>query len=663
MRAAISSRRPQTQRESSARALRRLAAPEGHGGRLAVGVFDVHAASGFDGGDAPGGVAELDDVADAGVDGEVLVESGDLVAVGLEDDGDDGGVGDGAAVRDGDGARAAACLQAAVDAVAEDVGAVAATRGLDAVREQAEEFFEGLARQIAIGMRAGDEREEVVLLPGLGGAGGDHLLHEDIERLRWDLELVERTGAQAAHDRGELHEVVAGGGEEARLGNGAAPMAGAAGALQCGREGARRVDLADEIDGADVDAELERSGGDEQLDLAGLEFALGFETQLARERAVVCGDVFRAEAFAELEGEPFGHGARVDEDEGAAVLERELGEAVVDVVPDGVGGDGAELVVGDFDGEIEVTAAADFDDGAVAVTCAAEEVGDERDGILRRGEADALWDWPSRATEPAARAAGFAPFGRSRLGLWGRNSAQMELAGPLRFAQDDTLSVWQPGSGNVRPVTTAAGGEAVLAADEGVESLEREHEVGAALVVGHGVDFVDDDGADAREIGARFFRGEQDEEGLRRGDEDVGRLLEHGAALGGERVAGADGGADGRAEIAALKGELLYLLQRLFEVLANVVGERFERRDVDDFGVRLELACECLTEELVDADEEGGECFAGAGGGGDERGPLGEDGRPAFDLRLGGGAEAGEKPLLEDGMGPCEGFGWAWWTA
>ena len=103
--------------------------------------------------------------------------------------------------------------------------------------------------------------------------------------------------------------------------------------------------------------------------------------------------------------------------------------------------------------------------------------------------------------------------------------------------------------------------KAVLAADESVESLEREDEMSAALVVGHGVDLVDDNGADAGEIGARFFRGEQDEEGFRRGDQDVGRLLEHGAALGGQRVAGAHGGADRRVEIAPLKGELLYLLQ------------------------------------------------------------------------------------------------------
>ncbi len=85
----------------------------------------------------------------------------------------------------------------------------------------------------------------------------------------------------------------------------------------------------------------------------------------------------------------------------------------------------------------------------------------------------------------------------------------------------------------------------------------------AALVVGHGVDFVDDDGADAGEIGAGLLGGEQDVERLGRGDEDVRRLLEHGAALGGERVAGADGGADRRAEIAAFESERLDFPQRL----------------------------------------------------------------------------------------------------
>ena len=122
-------------------ALGGFAFPEGDAGRSAVGVFYEDLAAGVDALDAPAGVAEEDDVAGRGVDGEVLVESGDLDVLGLEHDGEDGGVGDGAAVRDGDAARAAAGVEMALHAVAEDVGAVAAAGVLDAVVEEGEDFF------------------------------------------------------------------------------------------------------------------------------------------------------------------------------------------------------------------------------------------------------------------------------------------------------------------------------------------------------------------------------------------------------------------------------------------------------------------------------------------------------------------------------------------
>ncbi len=98
-------------------------------------------------------------------------------------------------------------------------------------------------------------------------------------------------------------------------------MAGAAYALHGDGDGARRLNLADEVDGADVDAEFERGGGDEHANLAVLEAVLGVEAQLAGEAAVVAGDVLFAETFAEREGETFDHFAGVDEDQRGAVLQ------------------------------------------------------------------------------------------------------------------------------------------------------------------------------------------------------------------------------------------------------------------------------------------------------------------------------------------------------
>jgi len=135
-------------------ALRGFSFPEGQARWCAVGIFDEDAAYGFDALDAPAGVAEEDDVAGAGVYGEVLVERGDLNAFGLEDDVVEGYVGDGAAVGDGDHAGAAAGMKMMLDAIAEEVGAVAATGGFDAFGEEGEELVEGFASEIAVGVGA-----------------------------------------------------------------------------------------------------------------------------------------------------------------------------------------------------------------------------------------------------------------------------------------------------------------------------------------------------------------------------------------------------------------------------------------------------------------------------------------------------------------------------
>jgi hypothetical protein len=255
---------------------------------------------------------------------------------------------------------------------------------------------------------------------------------------------------------------------------------------------------------ADVDSQFKRSGCDQDADFAVLQALLGVEAQFARERAVVRGDAVRAklrrEAFGEREGNLLHQAARVDEDQrgavraGVAGSESKTSSHIALVVTEPSSSDGISIARSSVRRWPTWMIVAEF----AAGFCAGQECADQLDRVLRGGEADAL----------RRRAA----------------------AGEKR-----------------------AGREPVLAADQGVQPFERERQVSAALVVGDGVDFVDDDGADVAQMFPRLARGEQKVERLRRRDQDVRRVAQHAGALDGQRVAGADAGADGRAEIAACR--------------------------------------------------------------------------------------------------------------
>ena len=369
-----------------------FAFPEGDAGGRAVGVFDEDASGGFDALDAPTGVAEEDDVAGGGVYGEVFAEGGNLYAFWLQYDAEEGGVGDGSAVGDGDHACAAAGMELVVDGVVQKVGAVAAAGGFDAVGEEVDEFVEALAGEISIGIGAAQDVVESFGLPWLCAAAGDDLLHENVDRLRGDFEAVEFAGAHFADKGGLFEEIVAGGGEEAAFGDGSAPVASAADALHGDSDGTSAADLADEVDVADIYAEFERCGGNENFDVAVFEALLGVEAEGAGERAMMGGDVLGTEAVAEFEGDFFHEAAGVDEDEGGAVILGVVGEFVEDLGPHGVGGDGAEFVAGNLNGEVELATLADLDDGGgrMGGVGAGEEFGYKLDGVLGSGEADAL---------------------------------------------------------------------------------------------------------------------------------------------------------------------------------------------------------------------------------------------------------------------------------
>src|SRR5205085_9863105 len=102
----------------------------------------------------------------------------------------------------------------------------------------------------------------------------------------------------------------------------------------------------------------------------------------------------------------------------------------------------------------------------------------------------------------------------------------------------------------------------------------------AALVVGHGMDFVNDHGLYIAQDGPAPLGRQQDIERLGRSDQDMWRPLEHLLALMGQGVAGADRSTDLRHEQAFFSGQRGYLGERRFQVFLDEIGRASCRESV-----------------------------------------------------------------------------------
>src|SRR6266496_5912863 len=211
--------------------------------------------------------------------------------------------------------------------------------------------------------------------------------------------------------------------------------------------------------------------------------------------------------------------------------------------------------------------------------------------------------------------------------------SRRRLDGPHRGRQPDAL-----------------GTRATSLQDQVLEALEGERQVRAALVTRHRVDLVHDYRARSREAAAARFRRQENVQGLGRGDEHVRRTLRTLAALGRRGVSRANGGTNGRRADPHLGRHRRQLAQRLFQVAADVVGERLERRDVDDLGPVFGGAVGRLAHEGIEAVEEGGERLARPRRSREQDVPSVGDGGPAQCLHGGGLGEAPPEPGVYDRM-------------
>ncbi len=255
--------RPATSADSASLRARPSPFQNGIARRLARGVLDAHAA-GLDAADLPRVRAEAEHVADHAVDGEVLVDGADHGLAGVLDDGVVGLVGDRPAggERRQPAPRARRARPWIRSRCRQRAGAAAA--GGDAVAEHGDDLVEVAAREPGVGQRRDGARAHSA---STSHSSALQVATSCWARMssgasRWTGRSM-RLGLHRPHRGGALDQVVAGGGEDPRPW-GCRRRSGRRWLMRWRRtrDRARRADLDHELDVADVDAELERGGGD-----------------------------------------------------------------------------------------------------------------------------------------------------------------------------------------------------------------------------------------------------------------------------------------------------------------------------------------------------------------------------------------------------------------
>jgi hypothetical protein len=190
---------------------------------------------------------------------------------------------------------------------------------------------------------------------------------------------------------------------------------------------------------------------------------------------------------------------------------------------------------------------------------------------------------------------------------------------------------------------------------ERVEALQGQGQVRAALIPRDGVHLVEDDRFHSAQ-GLPGLRGKQQEERLRRGDEDVGRLGDQLPAFLGGGVAGADRDPDVRLVQAQPLRGLPDPGQRRPEVPLDVHGQGLERGDVEHPAAVLGVRGRRQRRQLVDRPQERGQRLARPGRRDDQRVLALADRAPGSRLSLCRLGERSVEPCPGRGREPVQGI-------
>jgi hypothetical protein len=259
------------------------------------------------------------------------------------------------------------------------------------------------------------------------------------------------------------------------------------------------------------------------------------------------GDPVQPEQLRQMARRPLGHAAGVDEQQRRAMRRDEFGHLLVDLLPLVVGHHCRERRRRHHQSQVALLRIADVDDPAIGPA------------VLDRRRADQK----------------------------------------ARDLVDRLLGCRQPDSDQ---------GSAMVARGKRLEALERQRQMTAALAGRHRVDLIDDDAAHRTQHAAAAVRAKQDVERLGGGHQDMRRPAPRQGAITLRRIAGAHGGADVDVHQAQACQLVPDSLERRLEVEADVVGQRLQRRDVEDDGfLRQPSGFEPVAHQGVDRGQEGGE--------------------------------------------------------
>ena len=316
---------------------RRVAVPERHLAGLAGSGGDQHAIV-RDLLDPPARGAEEERLPHARLVDHLLVQLPDprlpLLAA-RQEDAVEAAVRDGAAVHHRHAARALPRPQHARHPVPGDARPELGQRlrGI-AAGEQIEDALEDGARQLGERRGAADHLEQRVDRPVVERDHRHDLLGEDVEGVAGVADRLHVPRLHGLRHPGARHQIGPVLREDHAAAGRAHLVAGAPDPLQPARHRRRRLDLHHQVDGAHVDAELERGGGHQRPDPPRLEVVLDLQPLQPRDGAVVRPHEHLARQLVQRARQPLRHAPAVHEQERRVVRPDERQQARVDGGPD-----------------------------------------------------------------------------------------------------------------------------------------------------------------------------------------------------------------------------------------------------------------------------------------------------------------------------------------